>query len=101
MRHLIIAILVSLILAMAPPHALLAAENHAASGTINRVDTQAGQVNITHEPITSLGWPGMTMNFTVKDKTALRHITPGERVDFWLTKEGDHYVITKIAPAKR
>lgn len=94
-------ILFSLMFAVALPRALPAAESYAASGTVNRVDTQAGQVNTTHGPIADLGWPGMTMSFPVKDKAVLRHITPGERVDFRLTQEDGRYVITKIAAAKR
>ncbi|MHB8624095.1 MAG: copper-binding protein [Sulfuricaulis sp.] len=95
------AVLVSLILAFTLPRALLAAESHAASGTINRVEVQAGQVNITHGPIADLGWPGMTMSFPVKDKATLRHPKPGKRVNFWLSQEDGQYVITRIAPAKR
>ncbi|MHB8744105.1 MAG: copper-binding protein [Sulfuricaulis sp.] len=94
-------ILFSLILAAALPRTLFAAESYAASGTINRVEAQAGQINITHGPIADLGWPGMTMSFPVKDKALLRRLMPGEHVDFWLNKEDGRYVITKIAPAKR
>ncbi|MHB8455756.1 MAG: copper-binding protein [Acidiferrobacterales bacterium] len=92
--------LVSFILA-GPPHAVFAAESYAASGTVKRVEIQAGQVNITHGPIAGLGWPGMTMNFPVKDKAVLRKLTPGERVDFWLSQEDGRYVITRIVPSKR
>jgi len=94
-------ILFSLILAAALPRGLLAAETYAASGRINQVDAAHDEVNITHGPIAGLGWPGMTMNFPVQDKAVLRRLKPGERVDFRLTKEDGHYVITTITLSKR
>mgnify|MGYP000311727752 CR=1 FL=1 len=35
------------------------------AGTINSVDAEAGMANITHGPITEIGMPGMTMDFTL------------------------------------
>lgn len=101
MRRVIGAMLASLILAVAPSQAVFAAEGYAASGTVNRVDVQAAQVNITHGPIAGLGWPGMTMSFPVKDRGVLRQLRPGERVAFRLSQQHGRYVITEIAPATR
>jgi len=35
------------------------------TGTINRIDTDAGTANITHGPIKAIGMPGMTMDFSL------------------------------------
>ena len=76
-------------------------ETHTGQGTVNRVDANAGKVNMTHGPIASLKWPGMTMDFTVKDKQALAGLKTGQKVEFRLTEQSKgHYVITEIVLAK-
>lgn len=70
-------------------------------GVVNKVDMQNGKVNLTHEPIKSLGWPGMTMNFKVKDKAMLKGIQPGQKVAFDVVMEKPGlYHIERIAPLK-
>lgn len=74
---------------------------HKGQGTVNRVDANAGKVNMTHGPIPTLKWPGMTMDFAVKDKQALGKIKPGQKVEFKVGEEPKgQYVITEITPAK-
>ena len=73
---------------------------HQGRGVVNKMDADAGKVNINHEPIKSLKWPKMTMDFNVEDKSALAGITPGMKVDFELVKIGSGYRITRIVPAK-
>lgn len=70
-------------------------------GVVNKVDMQNGKINLTHEPIKSLGWPGMTMNFKVKDKAMLKGIQPGQKVAFDIVMEKPgSYHIERIAPLK-
>ena len=70
-------------------------------GTVNRVDANAGKVNLTHGPIASLNWPGMTMDFAVADKQALAKLKPSQKVEFKVAeKSKGQYVITEINPAK-
>lgn len=79
-----------------------AAQAHPGQGTVNRVDAAAGKVNITHGPIPSLGWSGMTMDFQVQNKADLARIKPGQQVNFEVTKSADgRYLITRITPATR
>ena len=79
----------------------VAGKTHHGTGVINSVNQKKSQVNITHEAIASLDWPGMTMNFKVRDKHALSTLKAGEKVDFELAEQPvGQYVITKIAPAK-
>jgi Cu/Ag efflux protein CusF len=76
-------------------------QNHKGQGTVNRVDANAGKINMTHGPIPSLKWPGMTMDFTVKDKQALAALKAGQKVEFKLSEQSKgQYVITEIVPAK-
>lgn len=89
-----------------PVHAAGTAPNGASAapqgvGSVDRIDKAAGKVTLTHGPIRSLGWPGMTMAFAVKDRAALNMLKVGEKVKFDLAKGTDgQYAITRITPAK-
>ncbi len=75
---------------------------HQGSGTVNKVDAGASKVNVTHGPIESLGWPGMTMDIPVKNKADLAKVKPGQSVTFVLEKDTKgRYVITEIKPAEK
>ncbi len=74
---------------------------HKGQGTINRVDLANGKINLTHGPIRSLGWAGMTMDFPVKEKAMLAGLKPGQRVEFELERVGTgEYPITHIKVIK-
>jgi Cu/Ag efflux protein CusF len=75
---------------------------HQGSGTVHKVDANAGKINITHGPIESLGWPGMTMDLPVKNKADLAKIKPGQSVTFVLEKDTKgQYVITELKPVEK
>lgn len=76
-------------------HAAQAAE---ARGTVQSVDTKAGRVKIAHEPVKSLGWPAMTMDFESADKTMLGQLKPGQQVLFTFEQRDKRFVITSIKP---
>jgi len=64
-------------------------------GVINSVGE--GEVNISHQPITALGWGAMTMDLQVMDKVDLTKVKAGDKVHFTLKKTGEHnYVIDMI-----
>lgn len=70
---------------------------HKAQGTVNKVDTQAGNFNMTHGPVPSLNWPPMTMDFQVRDKSALTGIEPGQKVEISIVQEGEgKFVVTEV-----
>lgn len=74
---------------------------HKGQGSVNKIDVAAGVVNLTHGPIKSLDWMGMTMNFKVKNTANLDKIKVGMKVDFEVSKEPDGaFVITTITPIK-
>lgn len=81
-------------------HTAQAGETHVAHGLVKSVDPAAGKVNIAHEPIESLNWPAMRMNFKANDPALLKGIEPGQKVEFDLVKIGNEYHITKISPLK-
>jgi Cu(I)/Ag(I) efflux system membrane fusion protein len=74
---------------------------HRGEGRITGIDAAKGRVEIEHEPIASLKWPQMTMEFAVADKAALGKLKKGDGVEFELRgapdKAGD-WVIAKIGP---
>jgi len=100
MKHLRKTVLV-LLLALAPAMPAIAAEpgSIASVGTLNRLDTKTGKVNISHEPIPALGWPAMTMEFRVADTAQLKNLKSGDRVTFELKKQDNQYVVTHLRPA--
>ncbi len=72
---------------------------HMATGTLNSIDLEAGTVNISHGPVPSAGWPQMTMDFKLSDKSAAEKLEPGERVDVHFTIEGGmNATVTEITP---
>ena len=80
------------------PAAAAATQGFMAHGIINSVNAAAGTVNITHQAIKALGWPGMTMDFGVRSKSMLNELKAGETVNFDLAKgPSGQYIVTKIA----
>ncbi len=63
-------------------------------GMIEAVDAKNGTITISHEPIKSLGWPAMTMDFIVKDKKTLGRLAKGKKVNFTFVQQHGDYVIT-------
>ena len=75
------------------------AATHAGRGKIISVDKQAGTVKLTHDPIKSLKWPKMTMDFKAHDAALLKDIKPGDQVDFEIMKMDGGYHIMTISPS--
>jgi Cu(I)/Ag(I) efflux system protein CusF len=72
------------------------AQTHQATGVVKRIDAARGVVALKHDPIQSLGWPGMTMDFGVRDKKLLQGLKPEQKVSFEFVEEKSRYVITSI-----
>lgn len=72
---------------------------HTGSGRITGVDAKTGFLEMEHEPIPSLDWPGMTMEFDVRDPAILEGLKPGQQVEFDLVKEDGDFPVTAIRPA--
>jgi len=68
-----------------------------AKAVINSIMVEHGMVNVTHDPIPSIGWPAMTMDFTVNDDVSLNKVQVGETVEISLTRtDANAYEIIKI-----
>jgi Cu(I)/Ag(I) efflux system membrane fusion protein len=65
-------------------------------GTLNSIDRAAGTANVSHEAVTSVGWPAMTMDFKLADPAAVPELAPGQRIEFSFTTDGGG-TITRIA----
>jgi Cu(I)/Ag(I) efflux system membrane fusion protein/cobalt-zinc-cadmium efflux system membrane fusion protein len=72
---------------------------HAGHGKVISIDAAGGTVRLAHDPIPSLRWPKMTMNFQA-DGALLAGLQPGMEVDFELAKAGSGYRIAKISAAR-
>ncbi|MGE3279980.1 MAG: efflux RND transporter periplasmic adaptor subunit [Alphaproteobacteria bacterium] len=82
-----------------------------AEGEIKAVKGSEGKVTISHGPIPALGWPAMTMDFTLPPDGVPAGLAPGDRIRFTVlaAPDGSH-TATKIerigpsasqAPARR
>lgn len=60
-----------------------------AQATLNTIDLEARTVNVSHEPIPSLGWPAMTMNMATADTLDLEAFESGASVTIHLAKADD------------
>lgn len=65
-------------------------------GMVDAVDKTKGIVTLSHEPIASLGWPAMTMDFAVDDKALFRKLVMGKKVQFQFVKQHNRYVVTGV-----
>ena len=80
--------------AAAPPSGM-----HQGTGKVTAIEAAKGRIELDHDPIASLKWPRMTMEFVVSDKAGLGKLKPGDAVEFDFggqpDKDGD-YVISRI-----
>jgi Cu/Ag efflux protein CusF len=67
------------------------------TGTVNSVDAAGRKVNLNHDAIPAIGWPPMTMDFSLAPSLDVAALKPGTRVDFTMTRGNDGmYVIQSI-----
>lgn len=70
--------------------------SHQAQGVLEAINAN-GTVSITHEPIPSLKWPGMTMDFTLTNSSLTTGIKVGSAISFELVERTPgEFVITKL-----
>ena len=69
-------------------------------GVIHSISKMNKKVNLTHEPISALGWPTMTMDLAVAEDVDLKSISPDDEVTFHMVLGDDKiYRITKFMKA--
>ena len=70
---------------------------HKATGVVKKVDAAKSTVTLAHDPVKSLNWPAMTMDFRVRDTASLATLKPGQKIEFELVEEKKgSYVISRI-----
>lgn len=67
-----------------------------ATGTIKAIDKQNGKLTLEHEAIDALGWPAMTMDFSVMDNVDIGRLKTDETIRFKLMEMDDRYMISAI-----
>jgi membrane fusion protein, copper/silver efflux system len=78
-----------------------AANTHAAEGRVEAVDRASGSASIAHGPVPSLNWPGMSMEFKVKDAKLLESLKPGATVRFEFGEQAPgEWTIVRVSPVR-
>ena len=67
-----------------------------ASGVIREIDRANSRVKLDHGPIPSIGMPGMTMTFKVKNPALLDQLKQGDPVNFEIEQSGLSWIITNL-----
>ena len=80
-----------------------AAKTHAAEGTVVSAYPKEGLAIITHGPVPSLQWGGMTMEFKVADPALFAFVKAGEKIRFEFAERtpGDWTVVRASPVASR
>ena len=77
-----------------------ASVTHRADGTLDAVDAKAGTVTVTHQPVASLKWPAMTMDFALANDSLVAGLKPGAAIGFeFVERKPGEWVITAVTPA--
>jgi Cu(I)/Ag(I) efflux system protein CusF len=69
-------------------------------GEVRKVDLDTRKITLRHAEIKSLGMPGMTMVFQVKDPALLAKVKAGDKVRFTAEKINGGYSVTNIEAVK-
>jgi Cu(I)/Ag(I) efflux system membrane fusion protein len=73
---------------------------HAAIGVLDDVDAKTGAMMITHDPVPTLKWPKMTMQFVPANDAIARTVKPGSPIRFeFVERKPGEWVVTKIEPS--
>jgi Cu(I)/Ag(I) efflux system membrane fusion protein len=71
--------------------------SHKAEGTLKAIDAAAGTVSVSHDPVASLGWPAMTMDFVLANPSLAEKLKPGSPVAFeFVERKPGEWVIFKL-----
>lgn len=71
---------------------------HTGNGDITAITDN--KVTISHGPIPGIGWPSMTMPFSVGSPEVLQGLNIGDKVTFQFREAGSDHVITSINKAQ-
>jgi Cu(I)/Ag(I) efflux system membrane fusion protein len=75
-----------------------ASADHRGEGKLDAIDLKTGTVTITHGPVATLKWPGMTMDFTLANSGLIGNLKPGASIEFtFVERKPGEWVIVKLA----
>ena len=81
----------------APENAAPAKVGHQGVGVLNSVDAASGTVTVTHEPIASLKWPAMKMEFVLANPALVAGVKPGAGIAFeFVERAPGEWVVTSL-----
>jgi len=73
-----------------------ASASHKAEGILKSIDA-AGTVSVSHDPVASLGWPAMTMDFVLANPSLVATVKPGSPIAFeFVERKPGEWVIFKL-----
>jgi Cu(I)/Ag(I) efflux system membrane fusion protein len=73
--------------------------SHHGVGRVEEIDAKTGAVTLRHEPIASLKWPAMTMEFQLANASLARGLKPGLALAFdFVERAPGEWVITAVTP---
>jgi Cu(I)/Ag(I) efflux system membrane fusion protein len=71
-------------------------ESVVASGVV--IAVKDGALTIAHEPVPEWEWPGMVMDFPLKQTEITEQIVPGRELKFTINKQDNQFPISKLVP---
>lgn len=74
------------------------AQEHAAKGKVVAVKPSSS-ITVAHEPVPSIKWPAMTMEFGLASPDIVKDVKPGDTVSFRFVQRGKQYVVTHLEKA--
>ena len=75
--------------------------SHQGTGKVVSVDRAKLRIKLAHEPIKSLGWSAMSMDFSVANASLLDGLKEGDAVQFELGKTKPEDLVWVIVKIKR
>ena len=79
----------------------LVGSSNFALGVVQQVDRAAGTANVAHEPVASLNWPAMTMQFAVGEAALFDRLPAGRQVAFEFVGADGGYRIVNAIPLEQ
>lgn len=70
---------------------------HEADAKVIAVDAEMGSLTLAHQPVASLHWPAMTMDFAVANPELLKALRVGQKIHFWFEERGEgEWTVTRV-----
>lgn len=73
-------------------------QEHVTTGTVTAVNASGARITIAHEPVPTLKWPAMKMQFRVADGALLDGLGVGDKIRFvFIQDDAGKYVVQNIS----